>query len=203
MAEKQVLLSMLNPSEERLQRIRGSNTDTDPGLERWHQFLDHFSWLSDYQGGGKSVTSIAAEQTRSGCVFWLASNGGVDLTVLKYMRSVLDVLQEVALGTKDGAKAGARICTESIAFSRKRVASYRDRLFRVLESCKRLQRKKGMTLPQHQLLLILTLQQMLRHAETALMTTWKSYSVHEQAIRSYVLWPMNSEEAKLRQYCLI
>ena len=141
---------MLSPSQERLQRLRVVNTNTGPGMKQWHQFLDNLAWLSDHQGSGKSVTSIAAEHNPSRCVFWLASNSGVGSAVLKHIRNILDILQEVASGSKDSANAHAQICAESIAFSKKRVNSYRDRLFPILERCKSLQRQdKGRTSSEH------------------------------------------------------
>lgn len=45
------------------------------------------------------------------------------------------------------------VCAESTAFSKKRVTSYRDRLFPILERCKSLQRQgKGRTCSEHRLL---------------------------------------------------
>lgn len=95
---------------------------------RWCCVLDELSWLGDYRTGGKSVTSIAAQATGVGNIFWFASNRTTRYCIKQHLRWILQELQFYASNLeRDTPKTQWRLFTRSIVFSRRRVESYHDR----------------------------------------------------------------------------
>lgn len=125
--ENVALLSMLNPSWERLERDEDTDPHTDPRSREWHQCLDQLSWLMDHTPGGLSESSTAAEPNDPGCTFWLASNERSP-NAIRHVQKVVRLLHEVASGDETVEAARDKIRSDSIKMSKKRVVFYAEQI---------------------------------------------------------------------------
>lgn len=101
---------------------------------KWCCLLDVLSWLCDYKTGGKSVTSVAAQATSTGNVFWFASNKDTRVLVKRQICWILGELQSIATSdTVDSEDVQWRLFKRSVAFSHRRVESYWDRLHSLVQ----------------------------------------------------------------------
>lgn len=131
------LLSMLQPSWERLTSRKDTDPCLQPSVRSWHLFLNQMAFLMDYLPGGKSVGSATAEQRHNRCTFWLASNNKHSPTAVEHIKNVLKVLQRVAQGKQPIKDAQDWITSKSIALSSERVAFYAGQISRSAKECLR------------------------------------------------------------------
>lgn len=133
--ENVVTLSMLGtvPSA---QHSQGSTRRTLSEVERkWCCLLDELSWLCDYKTGGKSVTSVAAQTTATGNVFWFASNKDTRLLIERQLRWILAELQLIATNdTVDSEEVRWRLFKRSIVFNHRRVEFYWEKMHSLVQS---------------------------------------------------------------------
>lgn len=96
---------------------------------QWHEFLDHLSWLCDFECGGKTVTSIAVETSSSGPVFWVAMNKRPRERAVNHLKWVLSELDNLCRDHEIQAQdVQTNIFLESVRLSRRRVKYYRKNL---------------------------------------------------------------------------
>lgn len=67
-----------------------------PRSRAWHRFLDDLCLLCDFDTGGKSVTSIAAQDARDYLVFWITANDGPKDRAVEHLRWLLLILSEAS-----------------------------------------------------------------------------------------------------------
>ena len=123
--ESLVFLSVLEPTRGSQECQSLSDSTSDGFHITWRKFLDHLSWLCDYDLGGISVSSIAAERTPAGPIFWLATNGNSARNSQAHLRWVLeqlDSLYEASETTTERIKD--EIASRSISFSTNKVGNY-------------------------------------------------------------------------------
>lgn len=131
--ESVVLLSMLGsrPSVQKSQRaVRSTLSETE---DKWCCILDELSWLCDYRTGGKSVTSIAAQTTITGNIFWFATNKGLQMPIKQHLQWLLQTLRSYTTDSGRNAQETCRkLFRKSVVFSHRRVQFYQDRLSSLL-----------------------------------------------------------------------
>ncbi|KAK3613601.1 hypothetical protein LTR56_025147 [Elasticomyces elasticus] len=117
--EAVILISILRPSSSHSRVPRSS----------WHMFLDDLSWLCDTQSGGKTVTSVGAEQISHAVRFWISANGRVKPKSLNYLEWILSELQKLACDPKLVAgDVEVQILDAAIRSSHERVGDYLRKL---------------------------------------------------------------------------
>lgn len=133
--ESVVALSMLGsrPSVQKSQNaMRSSLSEVE---HRWCCLLDELSWLCDYRTGGKSVTSIAAQTTVTGNIFWFANNKSLQLPVQRHLQWLLQVLQShVAHRESNARETHWKLFQKSVVFNRRRIEHYHDKIS-LLSAC--------------------------------------------------------------------
>lgn len=93
--------------------------------KKWCSLLDELSLLCDYKTGGKSVTSVAAQTTALGNVFWFASKQGTTFSIESQLRWILSQLQMVATCHETESQAiRRRLFKRCVAFNHRRVEFY-------------------------------------------------------------------------------
>lgn len=112
--------------ERRLWRTSGTRSE-------WQRFLDDLCFLCDTQRGGKTTTSVAAEQSQGKVILWLAMNDGDLSETKRYLQNVLDTILDIEKTSARTLQRTDRIVAEAISRSPQRVANYADRLRNVLE----------------------------------------------------------------------
>lgn len=123
------LLSLSGPLEE--VRTFGARGNSSVVVEQtlWHDFLDELSWLGDNECGGKTVTSIAAEASRKGTRFWVASNQRPQAKSLGHLQWILRELQKFVRTTNPSLEdVRRRIFNASIRSSFLKVDNYSRQL---------------------------------------------------------------------------
>lgn len=104
-------------------------------IKTWRCLLDELSWLCDYKTGGRSVTSIAAEATVSGSIFWFASNGTAQSRVKNQLKWILQELGSIkTTGTTGSKDVQRRIFKNSVEFSYRRIELYWSKLQALIKS---------------------------------------------------------------------
>jgi hypothetical protein len=133
--EPLVLLRILEPT-------RGSRKhempveSTDESFEKsTHKFLDNLSWLCDYRTGGRTVSSIAVEETPQCPIYWLAANESPNKEVRDHLEWILQHLESLASSPPEEVELAIR--RQSIRFSREKVKNYVRQLGKAVESAKR------------------------------------------------------------------
>lgn len=126
-----VLLSMLGlPTSPRTQK-QINERELSPRDHQWCCVLDEFSFLGDYKNGGKTITSIAAQHTKEGAVFWVAGNHIVTQRTTGHLKWILRKLQTLKTGDQKQAEVlKAEIFRASVSFSHTKVKNY-ARMLRV------------------------------------------------------------------------
>lgn len=72
--EPLVLLGVLDPTRGAHRPDLVADRGLDGPTKLWRNFLDQLCWLCDWEAGGDTVTSVAAQRTIEQPVFWIASN---------------------------------------------------------------------------------------------------------------------------------
>ena len=126
--EPLVLLRILDPTRGKqasaLMQSGASNLE-----ETWHRFLDQLSWICDYEPGGDTVSSIAAQTTPDGPVFWLAANKDPALKALPHLLWVLEKLENsYEISPLEIEELEDEITTRCIEFGKNKVRNYGRRL---------------------------------------------------------------------------
>ena len=97
-------------------------------LSNWRAFLDALSWLCDFEHGGKTVSSVAAESLPSGNCFWLSCR---HQEALPHLVWVLESLETAQLHLQhERLRAVQSIATTTIFHSGDKVKHYRQKLAR-------------------------------------------------------------------------
>jgi hypothetical protein len=133
-----VLLSMLQPVEQASSSSHQDRSMIYPHERQWHSFIDHLCWLCDYDIAGKTVTSIAVEQTPEGLRFWLASNNPKGSLGFKHLKWILERLNAAAESIETEDDVLDEIFTRSVEFSCRRVRNYSESLHDLASSYKSL-----------------------------------------------------------------
>lgn len=109
---------------------------TDESLQiRCHRFLDNLSWLCDYRTGGRTVSSIAVEETPQGPIYWLAANESPDKKVRDHLERILQQLDSLA-SSEEASAVELAIRRQSIQFSREKVKHYFRQLGKAVDQAK-------------------------------------------------------------------
>jgi hypothetical protein len=134
--EPLVLLRILEPT-------RGSRKhempleSTDGSFQtRFHRFVDDLSWLCDYRTGGRTVSSIAVEDTPQGPIYWLAANESPDKKVKDHLERILQQLESLASSPEEASVVELAITRQSVPFSREKVKHYVRQLGKAVDSVK-------------------------------------------------------------------
>jgi len=117
--EALAVLNLLSPTIPLARRTRERTT--------WQKFLDELCWLCDFEGGGKTVVSIAVESTPDGMVFWMAMNHRIRNRAVTHLKWVLGELANLK-NAGDLHETERKIFLKSLTISRKRVEDYAKRL---------------------------------------------------------------------------
>lgn len=141
-----ITLSMLGTVSSAQRSQNGSRGSLSEIENKWCCVLDELSWLCDYRTGGKSVTSVAAQVTTTGLVFWFANNRGPQPLVKRHLKWILQELRSMAVNDQGGSKETLwRLFRKSLVFSRRRVESYWAKLYSLLEHvASSTEKQKGM-----------------------------------------------------------
>ena len=122
------LSSILGPVQSQ-NRHQGNLMRQQRSRPIWHSFLDCLSWLGDFDTGGKTVTSIAAEYTPEGVRFWVTANTGPRQKAVNHLVWVLERLRHVqTLSGYDQRQTEEEIFCRSIVLSHKKIRFYGGRL---------------------------------------------------------------------------
>ena len=134
--EPLVLLSILEPTQGRPEVFEDSAGETDRA-KLWQKALDNLSWICDYRHGGETVSSIGAQRTYSGPVFWLAANRKPTKDVIQHLAWILMIIESSFHSSRsDRKKLQEEISTRCIKFSRDKVKNYTRRLCTSIEKCR-------------------------------------------------------------------
>jgi hypothetical protein len=123
--EPLVLLSIVerNPGERGLKSDSMLSTTDHPRI--WCKFLDHISWLCDYESGGTTVSSVAVQATTQGPTYWLAANSNPVPKASTHLEWVLQKLSNLQGLLPDQLQmVEDEIVARSIAFSADKVKFY-------------------------------------------------------------------------------
>lgn len=122
--EPLVLLRIVEPTRgSRKHEMPLESTDGSFQI-RCHRFLDDLSWLCDYRTGGRTVSSIAVEETPQGPIYWLAANESPRKKVRDHLKRILQQLESLASPAGEASAVELAICQQSIQFSRDKVRHY-------------------------------------------------------------------------------
>ena len=117
--EALAVLNILSPTIPPARRTRERTT--------WQKFLDELCWLCDFEGGGKTVVSIAVESTPVGMVFWMAMNHRIRNRAVTHLKWVLGELSNLE-NAWDLHETERKIFLRSLTISRRRFEDYSKRL---------------------------------------------------------------------------
>ena len=139
--EPLVLLKILDPTRGN----QSSPSTSEPRLgsleEVWRRFLDQLSWTCDSEPGGTTVSSIAAQATPDGPVYWLAANTDPALKALPHLVWVLTRLESAFdLRQPEIEELKKEIAARCIEFSRNKVRNYGRRMCSIIRKVAELDR---------------------------------------------------------------
>lgn len=120
--EPLLFLWMLNPAIGPTCEQSTINQPTSDFFSQWREFVDCLSWMCDFDHGGKTISTLAAEQTVDAIRFWLSFKHEV---ALPHLGDILEKLQLVSSATLSNLVATARTLAESsIQLSDDKVKNY-------------------------------------------------------------------------------
>lgn len=126
-----ILLGLLNPLKSVKRPQAYLQAEGNPTVNPWHCFLDDLSFLLDYQSGGKTVTSIAAENHKGSPIFWVSTTQSDARKSLDHMKWILGLLRDIRL--EEAERLAFRISKASVAMSNNKVKNYRNIMTKVME----------------------------------------------------------------------
>ena len=109
--------------------LLGTLTSTQGGRSTphrgaWHRFLDDLSSLCDSAPGGRTVVSIAVEDSSSHLRFWIAANSG-QIKACEQLAWVLQNLCQLnSSQTYNSAASESEILRHTAYFSRRKIRNY-------------------------------------------------------------------------------
>jgi hypothetical protein len=134
--EPLVLLRILEPTRG-LRRHEMPSESTDGSFQtHFHNFVDNLSWLCDYRTGGRTVSSIAVEETPQGPIYWLAANESPNKKVKDHLERTLQQLEGLASSPEEASVVELAITRQSVQFSREKVKHYVRQLGKAVDSVK-------------------------------------------------------------------
>ncbi len=137
--EALIIFSLLGPSTTPARKPRPKSP--------WHEFLDHLSWLCDFECGGKTVTSLGVQEATSGPVFWMAMNTRLRKRAVDHLKSVLSELSRLCYDPETEVReVQSSILSKSVIISRKKVDHYKKCLTRSVRRSLSISRNEGTSL---------------------------------------------------------
>lgn len=109
------------------------DTSTLQGARR--RFLRNIGILCDYQKGGDSTTSIAAEDRDDAYVLWVSSNEGPRDNVTNFILAVLNDLRRVVVEGEEQNVVAEELLLRTIQFVTPRLRKEKSILHRTARSC--------------------------------------------------------------------
>jgi OTT_1508-like deaminase len=134
--EPLVLLRILEPTRGSRKHEMPLESSDESFKIRCHRFLDNLSWLCDYRTGGRTVSSIALEETPQGPIYWLAANQSPNKKVRDHLERILQQLESLASSPEKASVVQLAIRRQSIQFSREKVKYYVCQLGKAVEHAK-------------------------------------------------------------------
>ncbi|PIA97955.1 hypothetical protein CB0940_05371 [Cercospora beticola] len=103
----------------------GTGVPFKPQQTTWHRFLDELCHLCDFKGGGKTVRSIAVENTSSsGTIFWAASTYTDSAAFEQHLLALLGVLKRLSARNSRTEETAAAINDLSVDKASGRIKVY-------------------------------------------------------------------------------
>lgn len=114
--------------------IKQSQPSTDPVTNSRRHFLDSFSYLCDFEKGGKTVTAAALQKLPRGNILWLAANEGIRHDVEAYARDICRSLINMEPESKPVVRD--HIFQRAVQFCTPRLAFYKGLLRKHARNCR-------------------------------------------------------------------
>jgi hypothetical protein len=134
--EPLVLLRILEPTRGSRKHDMPLESTDDSYQMSCHRFLDNLSLLCDYRTGGRTVSSIAVEETPQGPIFWLAANESPDKKLKDHLERILQQLESLVSSAQESSVVELAIRRQSIQLSREKVKHYIRQLGKAMDQAK-------------------------------------------------------------------